>query len=249
MMEEDFAQGNSLLHSTDARVKIVVTFALVLMVAITDNFTVVSCALLGALALSSLAFLPFTLVVKRLLAANSFILFLWITLPLTYGGDPLFNVGPFSFSREGITLSALITLKTNTIVLTIIALLATSTIASLGHALEGLGLPGRLSFLLLFSYRYIFVIYQEYLRLVRAAHMRCFQPSTNIHTYKTFAYLFGMTLVKSYNRGARIHQAMLLRGFNGHLIPLSHHKITRTDIIFLITGLTATAGLVFLHFT
>ena len=76
MMEEDFAQGNSLLHSTDARVKIVVTFALVLMVAITDNFTVVSCALLGALALSSLAFLPFTLVVKRLLAANSFILFL-----------------------------------------------------------------------------------------------------------------------------------------------------------------------------
>ena len=80
MMEEDFAQGNSLLHSTDSRVKIIVAFSIILMVAITNNFTVVSCALLVALALSSLAFLPFTLVVKRLLAANSFILFLWITL-------------------------------------------------------------------------------------------------------------------------------------------------------------------------
>jgi cobalt/nickel transport system permease protein len=249
MMEEDFAQGSSLLHSTDPRVKIIVTFFFILLVAITKSFTVVSCALLGALSLSFLAYLPLTLVVKRLLAANSFILFLWLTLPLTYGGDPIFNAGPFSFSREGITLAALITLKTNTIVLSIIALLATSTIASLGHALEGLGLPGRLSFLLLFSYRYIFVIHQEYLRLVRAAQMRCFQPSTTIHTYKTVAYLFGMTLVKSYNRGERIHQAMLLRGFNGHLIPLSHHKITHADIGFLITGLITTAALAFLHFT
>ena len=248
-MEEDFAQGSSLLHSTDPRVKIIVTFFFVLLVAITKSFTVVSCALLGALSLSFLAYLPLTLVVKRLLAANSFILFLWLTLPLTYGGDSIFTAGPFSFSREGITLAALITLKTNTIVLTIIALLATSTIASLGHALEGLGLPGRLSFLLLFSYRYIFVIHQEYLRLVRAAQMRCFQPSTSIHTYKTVAYLFGMTLVKSYNRGERIHQAMLLRGFNGHLIPLSHHKITHADIGFLITGLITTAALAFLHFT
>ena len=249
MMDEDFAQGNSLLHSIDPRVKIIIAFFFVLVIAVTDNFTVVCLALLGTIALSFLASLPFTLVLKRLLAANSFVLFLWLTLPLTYGGDPMFYAGPFSFSHKGIMLSALITLKTNTIVLSIIALLATSTIASLGHALEGLGLPGRLSFLLLFSYRYIFVIYQEYLRLVRAAQMRCFQPTTTLHTYKTFAYLFGMTLVKSYNRGARIHQAMLLRGFNGHLIPLTHHNITRTDIIFLIAGIIATTGLVFLHFT
>lgn len=249
MMDEDIAQGNSLLHAIDPRVKIVVAVCFILVVAVTEYFTVAVLALIVALAATMLAFLPFTLVARRLVAANSFVLFLWLTLPLTYGGDPMFHVGPFPFSREGIMLSALITLKTNTIVLAVIALLATSTIASLGHALEGLGLPGRLSFLLLFSYRYIFVIHQEYLRLMRAAQMRCFQPATTIHTYKTVAYLFGMTLVKSYNRGGRIHQAMLLRGFNGHLIPLSHHTITRTDIIFLLTGLSATAALIFLHFT
>lgn len=249
MMDEDFAKGNSLLHSIDPRVKIVVALFFVLIIAVTDNFRVVGVALIGALAMTILARLPLTLVGKRLLAANSFIIFIWITLPVTYGGEPMFYLGPFPFSREGILLSNLITLKTNTIVLIMTSLLATSTIASLGHALEGLGLPGRLSFLLLFSYRYIFVIHGEYQRLVRAAQMRCFQPATTIHTYKTFAYLFGMTLVKSYNRGDRIHQAMLLRGFNGHLYPLAQHKITRTDIVFLCGGLTATTALVFLNFT
>ena len=58
-----------------------------------------------------------------------------------------------------------------------------------------------------------------------------------------------MTLVKSYNRGARIHQAMLLRGFNGHLIPLTSHRMNRNDIVFLFMGLMASAALVFLHFT
>ena len=249
MMDEDFAQGTSLLHHIDPRIKIVVAFCLIGIIAVTDNFTVVALALAVTLVLLTVARLPVTLVAKRLVAANSFIFFLWLTLPLTYGGEPVYQTTLFSISHEGIILSALITLKTNTIVLTIIALLATSTIASLGHALEGLHLPGRLCFLLLFSYRYIFVIHQEYLRLSRAAKMRCFQPATNIHTYKTVAYLFGMTLVKSYNRGARIHQAMLLRGFNGHLIPLTSHRMNRIDIAFLFMGLMASAALVFLHFT
>lgn len=249
MMDEPFTHSDSILHTIDPRVKLVVAFCFILIIAISSSFTLAGTGLVLSVALILMARLPLTLVGKRLLAANSFILFLWLTLPLTYGGEALFQLGPLNFTRDGVVLSALITLKTNTIVLAIIALLATSTIASLGHALEGLGLPGRLCFLLLFSYRYIFVIYQEYLRLTRAAKMRCFQPSTNIHTYKTVAYLFGMTLVKSYNRGARIHQAMLLRCFNGHLVPLSHHTLDRKDLAFLLLGLTATASLGFLHFT
>lgn len=249
MMDEEFAHSTSTLHSIDPRVKVIVAFCFVLLVATTKSFSVVAIALSISIALVLLARLPLGIVCKRLLAANSFVFFLWLTLPITYGGEPLFELGPLSFAKEGIALSALITLKTNTIVLAIIALLATSTIASLGHALEGLGLPGRLCFLLLFSYRYIFVIYQEYLKLSRAAQMRCFQPATSIHTYRTVAYLFGMTLVKSYNRGTRIHQAMLLRCFNGHLIPLSHHTLAGKDMVFLLGGIGVTAALGFLHFT
>jgi cobalt/nickel transport system permease protein len=81
------------------------------------------------------------------------------------------------------------------------------------------------------------VIYQEYQKLLRAAHMRCFSPSTNLHTYRTYGYLFGMTLVKSYNRAHRVQQAMLLRGFNGKLIPLHRDESNPQDVAFLIVFL------------
>ncbi|PID75520.1 MAG: cobalt ECF transporter T component CbiQ [Deltaproteobacteria bacterium] len=249
MLEESFVEGQSLLHTTDPRIKLIVALAFNLLVALTTDFLVVALAGFVALCLAILFRLPFGRLCKSLLAANGFVLFLWLTLPLTYAGEPMFSLGPFDCSREGVVLSLRITMKVNTIVLGIICLLATSNFASLGHALEGLGLPRRLCCLLLFSYRYLFVIYEEYQRLMRAATLRCFKPATTVHTYKTVAYLFAMTLIKSYDRGSRIHQAMLLRGFDGRFRPLSSHTLNRFDIIFFLISLLIIAGLFFLHFT
>lgn len=247
MMEERFAQGDSQLHRRDPKVKIVVAAAFVTLVAVSNSFAVPSLGLLVAATLVFFSQLQTGSVLKRLLLANSFTLFLWVTLPITYGGEELSRLGPLTISSEGTRLAALITLKTNTIVLSLIALLATSRIAVLGHALEGLRLPGQLCFLLLFSYRYVFVIYQEYQKLTRAARMRCFVPATNIHTYRTYGYIFGMTLVKSWNRAHRVHQAMLLRGFDGRLIPLDQQSMDRGDIVFLTIGLIFITALALLQ--
>ncbi|MCK5544055.1 MAG: cobalt ECF transporter T component CbiQ, partial [Desulfobulbaceae bacterium] len=93
--------------------------------------------------------------------------------------------------------------------------------------------PPKLCFLILFLYRYIFVISAEYNRLARAARIRCFKPRTNLHTYKTYAHLFAMTLVKSWNRSQRVREAMLLRGFNGRFYPMRERTMTGHDRIFL----------------
>lgn len=239
MLDERFAQGNSLLHRRDPKVKVIVAAAFIAVAAISNSFVVVTLALALALALLLLSRLDPRQVGKRLLAANTFTVFLWLTLPLTYGGTETIHLGPVTFSSEGIRLATLIALKTNCIVLSLITLLGTSRIASLGHALEGLRFPSRLCFLLLFSYRYIFVIHQEYLKLSRAAGMRCFVPATTLHTYRTYGYMFGMTLVRSWNRATRVHNAMLLRGFDGRLIPLEQQAVGRSDMIFLIITLTA----------
>jgi cobalt/nickel transport system permease protein len=243
MMDERFAKGNSLLHKRDPKVKVIVAATFITVVAISNSFVTVIMALALAFALMLLSRLELGSVTKRLLAANSFTIFLWLTLPLTYGGEEFIHIGPFTLSSEGIRLATLISLKTNCIVLSLIALLGTSRIARLGHALEGLHFPKSLCFLLLFSYRYIFVIYQEYQKLNRAASLRCFVPTTNIHTYRTYGYLFGMTLVRSYNRATRVHHAMLLRGFDGRLIPLEQQMVSRNDIFFLVIALTVTIAL------
>lgn len=248
MMDERFATGNSLLHKRDPKVKVIVAAAFITVAAMSNSFVVVTLALALAFLLLLLTRLDLRQVGKRLLAANTFTVFLWLTLPLTYGGEEWTRLGPFTLSIEGVRLATLISFKTNCIVLSLITLLGTSRITSLGHALEGLHVSRRLCFLLLFSYRYIFVIYQEYQKLKRAAGMRCFVPATNIHTYRTYGYMFGMTLVRSWNRATRVHQAMLLRGFNGRLIPLEQQTVDRNDIIFLIIGLTITATIASLPF-
>ncbi len=246
MMDEHFSKGESLLHRRDPRVKIIAAFLFTLVVALSNHFLVAGSALILAVILLLISRLRLKEVVKRLLLVNSFTLFLWITLPLTYGGDILTSMGPVSFSREGLLLALLITLKTNAILLTLIGLISTSTVVSIGHGLEKLGLPERLCFLLLFSYRFIFVIHQEYLRLLRAAKIRNFIPGNNLHTYRTFGYLFGMTLVKSWNRSQHVHQAMMLRGFHGKLIPLQQPNLQRADYTFLFSQLICISGLVFL---
>ncbi len=232
-MDERLAQGASLLHRRDTRVKITGAFCFTLLVALTPHLSVALSALVFALALVLVGRLPFAIVAKRLLIANAFTLFLWLTLPLTYGGEVAAQWGPVRFSGEGAHLALLVTLKTNAIVMSLMALVGTSEVASIGHGLKQLGLPEKLCFLLLFSYRFIFVIHQEYTRLHRAVVMRNFRPATTLHTYKTYGYLFGMTLVKSWNRSQRVHEAMMLRGFEGKLMFLGNRVLRREDYIFL----------------
>jgi hypothetical protein len=54
------------------------------------------------------------------------------------------------------------------------ALLATMTVDTLGHTLNRLRLPDKMVHMLLITYRYLFVIEQEYQRLVRAMKIRNF---------------------------------------------------------------------------
>ncbi len=233
MMFEQFSQGTSLLHRSDVRIKIVSVLVLVPVLALSRSPWTVLAGLALGLVLVSAARLDARHLVRRLLVVNGFVLFLWLTLPLTYPGQTLATLGPLAISGPGVALALLITLKANSIVLLLIALLATSTVADIGYGLERLKLPRKLCLLLLFSYRYIFVIHQEYQRLARAARLRSFQPGTNLHTYRTFGYLLAMTLLKSWQRAERVRQAMLLRGFQGQFHSINHFPIKRGDLLFL----------------
>jgi cobalt/nickel transport system permease protein len=234
MIEEPFAAGSTLFHKRDARIKIIGAGAISLVLALTSSFTTAATGCLVTCFLLILSKPDPYLLLKRIASVNIFTLFLLITLPLTYGGDETVHVTLLHFSLDGLCMAGLIALKTNGILFCFLALLATSTTVSLGHGLEKLGLPRKLIFLLLFSYRQLFVIHQEYQRLQRAAKLRGFIPVNSLHTYRTYSYLFGMTLVKSWNRAELVHQAMVLRGFSNRLIPLNQPQPSKADYYFLI---------------
>lgn len=149
------------------------------------------------------------------------------------------SLGPLTATQEGIRLCLLLTAKSFGIVLALTALLATMPITALGQALQKIGLPEKLCLLLLFTWRYIAVIRQEYLRQLRCVKARGFQPRTSLHTYRTYAWLVAMLLVRSWDRAERVHQAMRCRGFSGRFHSLARFRRTAADWWLLASCLGA----------
>lgn len=247
MIEEQFATGNSIIHGLDPRVKIIIVALFSVIVAISSRFLALLPALAISLFLVAIAKLPIKKVFYRLLLVNGLILFLWFVLPFTYKGEGLFAIGPFIATKEGILLAGQITIKSNSILLTMIALLSTTPIFSLAHAMGQLHFPDKMTHLFLFTFRYIHVIYKEYRRLTNAMKMRGFVPRTNMHTYKSYAYLVGMLLVRSYDRAERIHNAMRCRGFNNRYYSLTQFSLKMEDIFCLSLMSAIISGLAVLQ--
>ena len=230
-LAEKFAGGGTLLHRLDPRVKLIVAAVFSVLVAISDRLPPLLLALGFSLALVAFARLNVWQVIRRLAVPNTFVLLLWLTLPITVPGTPAAKIGPAVLSQEGIDRCLLVTLKVNAIVAALIALLNTSRILDLAHAARHLGVPDKLVMIFFFCVRYIHVIASEYRRLRDAMKVRAFKPRTNMHTYRTSANLLGMLLVRSHERAERIYAAMLCRGFRGKFNLLSHFKLKPVDCL------------------
>ncbi|KPJ76084.1 MAG: cobalt ABC transporter permease [Deltaproteobacteria bacterium SG8_13] len=249
MIDEPFAHGSSIIHRIDPRFKAVFAGALSVATAVSYRFEALFFALGLSLLLVIAARLAMGLVIKKLMVVVGFLLLLWLVLPLTFEGEVFTRIGPVKITRPGLILSAQITLKSLSILMMFIALVTTASLVTLGHAMDRLGIPAKIVHLLLMSYRYIFVIEQEYRRLSRAAAVRGFTPGTNLHTYRTYAYLVGMIFVRAAERADQVYKAMRCRGFNGRFYCLAEFPAHRRNWIFAGLMTISLAVLVLLEFT
>ena len=240
MLQEPFAFGNSFVHQLDPRVRLMTACVYSIVVALSRNFQVLTAAVLISFVLVMLAQLSAREIIKRIIVVNSFTVLLWLVLPLTFHGPIALTLGPLTIYNAGIVMAAQITLKSNAILLALMALVTTMNFSILGYALNWLHVPDKIVHLLLMTYRYVFVIDQEYQRLIRAARIRGFQPGTNLHTYKTYAYLVGMLLVRSTVRADRVYKAMLCRGFKRKFYCLHEFNAGKHERLFV----TAMAGVI-----
>ncbi len=121
-----------------------------------------------------------------------------------------------------------------------ILLVTTTQFPDLIHALEHLRLPRMLVTVIAFLYRYIFVLSDEVLRLLRARQARSAtlpnqRGGGNIFWRARIAgNMVGQLFLRSYERSDRIYNAMLARGYQGHLRTLNRHTMHTSDW-FLVT--------------
>jgi cobalt/nickel transport system permease protein len=241
MIQEPFADGRSLMHTIDPRLRVIGATLLAVVVAVSYDFKALGTALALSLVMAVAARLDFRQVLRHLLAPALFLILLWLVLPWSYEGQVLTRLGPVPITRPGVILCAQISLKTIALMVAFMALVATMTVDTLGHTLNRLHLPDKMVHMLLLTYRYLFVLEQEYQRLLRAMKIRNFQPKTDLHTYRTYAYLVGMLFVRASERARRVHSAMICRGFNGRFVSLRQFKPNTYNRLFILGTLAALA--------
>ena len=240
MFAEPFADGHTWVHRLDPRLRVAAASVLSCLLAVTASPGRAAAGLAFTLVLLLASRPPLKPLVRRLAAVNAFVLFLWLFAPFSIPGPALFTVAGFGYSATGAARMALITLKANAIGALCLACVATMPVAAFGQALAALRAPRRFVFLLLFTYRAIFLLSDEWQRLDRALKLRGFAPGTNRLTYRTYGNLVGLTLLRSLDRADRIRQAMLLRGFDGRFHTLSRFRFTARDTAFLAACLLLT---------
>ncbi len=244
---EHMAKGESLLHRADPRVKIIIALLLSLEVVFLSSLTSLFLALVTAAFMLLSTRIDTRLLLKRLLVVNVFVVLLWLIIPFSTPGPALFTHGPFTLTSTGLLLCLVITLKCNAIVMFNISLLSTSTIFALAHALDHLKVPSVLVQLFFFSWRYLHVLEEEYMRIKRAAVLRGFRPGTNLFTYRTYANILGTLFVRSYDRGQRVYWAMVCRGFDGTFWLLQHFRLRGMDFLLMSLAALLSTSLLFIQ--
>jgi cobalt/nickel transport system permease protein len=103
------------------------------------------------------------------------------------------------------------------------------------HALRHLRVPSLLVAVISFMYRYLFVLADEVMRLLRARDSR----SARLTGYRSggsipwrarvAGNMAGQLFLRSYERSDRVYNAMLSRGYTGHFLTLNPHSMRPRD--------------------
>jgi cobalt/nickel transport system permease protein len=186
-----------------------------------------------------LAKIPPLTVVKRHLIEIPFIAFA-LLMPFFGQGERVEFLGLLLY-QEGIEAGAGIIAKATLGVLTAILLSATTTAREILRGLEILKLPTLLVQIASFMLRYLNVVTDEMERMRVARASRGFQE-TGIKHWKVLANSAGALFIRSYERGERVHLAMLSRGYSGTLPKIERVALTKSQILYGLS-LPISAGL------
>ena len=253
----------SLVHRLDARVKLVLTLAFILATALAPIGVWPVYILLWALALviEILSELGLGYVLRRAALALPFVLAALPVIFTTRGADatPLASLplGPWTLTATtaGIERFASIALKSWLSAQVAIVLAASTSFPDLLLAMRGIRLPRLLVAVFGLMWRYLFVLADEALRLIRARAARSGVNNAQDRGGGTVAWrarvtggMAGSLFLRAFERSDRIYAAMAARGYDGEVRALALPPLTPPAWLVLGAGLTLLALLTLLGF-
>ena len=211
--------GHSPVHRLAPETKVVSTFAFVICVALTPREQMWAFGVHAAVALSIvvLAGLPARVVLARLAVIIPFLTFAAL-VPFVAGGEEIEVLG-IGLSRDGLWGAWNVAAKASVGATASIILSATTSVPEILRALTRLRVPKVLVSIMAFMMRYLDLLVDQLGRMRTSMTARCHDPRW-LWQAKPIASSAGALFVRSYERGERVHQAMLSRGFTGTMPDL-----------------------------
>ncbi|MBI0584270.1 MAG: cobalt ECF transporter T component CbiQ [Methanomassiliicoccus sp.] len=221
-IEIDQFSRSSTLYGFDPRVKFAATIALVVALSFMRDVTALIIALAFVLGMLAVSRIPVRHFARVFSLSLPFIAVASAALFLTSGPQP----------------AVAMALRISASVMALLLLVTTTPFFDMLRALRWFRVPYMFCSLLLFTYRYIFVILEELEQMNMARRSRGFSLKGNLFSkdiFRTISFTAGMVLVRSYERSKRIYDGLLARGFRGEIHTLRPPRARPRDLLFLST--------------
>ncbi len=209
-----YRHGDSVVHRLPAHAKLISLVAFVLVVVSTPRERFWAFAAYAALlaGVAALARIPARFVIRRMVVEVPFVVFA-LLMPVVATGERVVVLG-LSLSQDGLLSGWNILAKGTLGVVASILLAATTDARALLLGLQRLRLPDRLVEIAAFMVRYGDVVTAEMQRMRVARESRAFE-ARHLGHLRVVAQGAGALFVRTYERGERVHLAMLSRGYAG----------------------------------
>lgn len=252
----------SLYHRLDARVKLVFSLAFILTSALIPHGAWAAYILLFAIALivELISELGVGYVLKRSILALPFVL---AALPVIFTyqqGDLVFTISIGSWTLQaysgGVERFISVALKSWLSLQIAIVLAASTPFPDLLRAMRAIHIPRLIVAIFGLMWRYLFVLVDEAMRLMRARASRSSRSDqAGLKTGGSIAWrgrvtggMAGSLFLRGIERSDRIYMAMLARGYDGEIRTFPLPQLSSLDRIFLIAGLSFLVLLLLLSF-
>jgi cobalt/nickel transport system permease protein len=208
--------AHSRVHRAPAHLKIVALVVFMLVVVATPRgwWPAYAGYLALLLAVVALSHVPPTYLLKRMVVEVPFVVFA-LLLPFVATG-PRTEVLGVSVSESGLHAGVRLLLTATLGVTASLTLAATTESQALLRGLTRLRVPDLLVQIMGFMIRYLEVVTDELRRMKVARESRGFAARDPRH-WPVLARSFGALFIRSFERGERVHLAMLSRGYTGKL--------------------------------
>ncbi|WP_369271594.1 cobalt ECF transporter T component CbiQ [Streptomyces sp. R11] len=223
-----YRHGHSPVHGLPPHTKLAATFAFVVVVVSTPREAMWAFGLYAALLaiVAGVARVPAGFLLKRLLIEVPFVAFA-VLLPFVAEGEQVEVLG-MSLSVSGLWGAWNVLAKGTLGVAASVILASTTELRELLLGLQRLRLPPLLVQIASFMIRYGDVIADEMRRMRIARESRGFEAK-GVRHWGVLAKSAGALFIRSYERGERVHLAMISRGYAGSMPVIDEVTASRAQ--------------------